>query len=68
MKEAVMSIVERLMLDAVSPILANAGASQSASQSVTDHSIGIRDKIDRAVPFVVCAAAFLFVAAMIVGI
>ncbi|MUO78986.1 hypothetical protein GOZ78_15045 [Agrobacterium vitis] len=63
-----MSIVERLMLDAVSPILASAGTSQSAMQSVTGHSIGIRERIAGAVPFVVCAAAFLFVAAMIVGI
>ncbi|MBF2713068.1 hypothetical protein [Agrobacterium vitis] len=63
-----MSIVERLMLDAVSPILANAGATHSATQSVTDHSIGLREKVGRAIPFIVCAAAFLFVGAMIVGI
>ncbi|MGV1895135.1 hypothetical protein [Agrobacterium vitis] len=59
-----MSIVERLMLDAVSPILASAGA----TQSVTDHSIGLREKVGRAIPFIACAAAFLFVGAMIVGI
>ncbi|MCM2441125.1 hypothetical protein HGO34_15495 [Agrobacterium vitis] len=63
-----MSIVERLMLDAVSPILASAGTSHSAMQPVTDQSIGIRERIAGAVPFVACAAAFLFVAAMIVGI
>ncbi|MVA25218.1 hypothetical protein V6582_22570 [Agrobacterium vitis] len=60
-----MSIVERLMLDAVS---ASAGASHSAMQPVSGQSIGLREKIAEAVPFVACAAAFLFVAAMIVGI